>query len=213
MRRRSQGGICTQEGGRDGRPVGKGTVRVTNSAGGAQDKHCSRTRGTPQCRRGRTDRLGLEGSVPHDRSRRTVCPRRGPAQGGSDLSALPGDAGVCGRRAGQQGRVRSLGRHDRAATPRVAQAAPRGGVLGGLLRQEQKPHRRLTFRRSANRPPRCRRAAYATEVIWSARARNASKSETSKGSDGTPTTGTCGLAPVNRESNLTSRLAVWARSA
>ena len=42
-------------------------------------------------------------------------------------------------------------------------------------------------------------------------ARSASRSDTSNGNDGTPTIDTCGLAPVNRDSSRTSRLAVPAR--
>ena len=50
-------------------------------------------------------------------------------------------------------------------------------------------------------------------MIWSAMAWSASKSDTSNGSDGTPTIATVGFAPVNLDRSRTSRLAVDARSA
>lgn len=161
-----------------------------------------------------THSLGDPGTVPRSGSRPVVRSRRSTAQGGSHLPALPGDAAVRCRCTGQSRRVRCVGRHDRTPATRSAQAAPRSRVLGRLLRSAASaPERRIGGRApgTVDRSTTGRPAGHPSRVSWSPTARSASRSETSNGSDGTPTSGTRGCAAVNLPSRCSSRFAVTAR--
>ena len=74
------------------------------------------------------------GGVPERGSGRAVRPGRRAERGQADLPRLPGPVRVPGRRARQPDRVRGVGRHDRAGTPRAAAPPPEGGELAADVR-------------------------------------------------------------------------------
>ena len=83
--------------------------------------------------------VGFPGQMPRRRPRRTVRPRRSPAQSRHHLQALPRPARMRSRRPRQSRRIRSLGRHDRTPAARPPAPAPRSHLLGRILRSPKAP--------------------------------------------------------------------------
>ena len=83
--------------------------------------------------------VGFPGQMPRRRPRRTVRPRRSPAQSRHHLQALPRPARMRRRRPRQSRRIRCLGWHDRTPAARPPAPAPRSHLLGRILRSTEAP--------------------------------------------------------------------------